>query len=269
MFKFLAISLIPPTVLCIVVAVLHLNALHPPWSAFVLVAQVMSTPVIMQPLLNYVNVRHPNILYRISLISAATIYGSWNLDFFRALYKPTYISPSITAMQSYIIEEAIGLYPLVLLVVLYSFVTLRDRGYRVIVKIWNSFLSCFQSKLNLLLPLFSFSHTNWICCFLCSYPNSSLEPKWLPHIDWLCSYMDPSMPYFGSFHIGYAVFTLLLVCCVDHSCHLAAPLPITYFSSLIAREAMLCLFSYAVVLGLYTTFFVLVQSYKAQFIINL
>ena len=138
-FKFLAVSLIPPTVLCIMVAVLHLNALHPPWSAFVLVAQILSTPVIMQTLLNYANVKNYENGWIPSMVTA-TIYGLWNLDFFRALYKPTCISPSITTTQSYAIEGAIGLYPLALLVVLYSFVTLRDRGCRVIVKICIHFI---------------------------------------------------------------------------------------------------------------------------------
>ena len=151
-FKFLAVSLIPPTVLCIVVAVLHLNVLHPPWSAFVLVAQVLSTPLQIHSLLHYKKGNNFGQITQFGSICAAAIYGLWNLDFFRALYKPTCISPSITTTQSYAIEGAIGLYPLVLLVVLYSFVTLRDRGCRVIVKIWKPFhflLSRFQNKLNL------------------------------------------------------------------------------------------------------------------------
>ena len=321
-FKFLAVSLIPSTALCIVVAILHLNALHPPWSAFVLVAQVMSTPVMLQSMLNYVNVRHKSILYRISLISAATIYGPWNLDFFRALYKPTCISPSITAMQSYVIEVTIGLYPLVLLVVLYLFVTLRDRGYRVVVKIWKLFhflLARFQSKLN-----FKTSFIDTFATFLLlSYMKIGFSAFYVltPTLVWspnglhtLAVYMDPSMPYFGSSHIGYAVFTLLVVfvvlivpvillllypCRCFHKClnhfHLRL-LPLhafvdafqgcykdgtngtrdcRYFAALqlilrllfpfiflTTREAKLSLFSYAVVLGLYVTLFVLVQPYK-------
>ena len=321
-FKFLAVSLIPPTVLCIVVAILHLNALHPPWSAFVLVAQVMSTPVIMQSMLNYVHVRHKVILYRISVICAATIYGPWNLDFFRALYKPTCISPSITAMQSYIIEVTIGMYPLVLLVVLYLLVRLRDREYRVIVKIWKPFhflLSRFQSKLNFRTSLID----TFATFLLLSYMKIGFTAFYVltPTLVWspngshtLAVYMDPSIPYFGSSHIGYAAFTLLLVfavliipvillllypCRCFHKClnqfHLRL-LPLhafvdafqgcykdgtngtrdcRYFAALqlilrllfpfiflITREAMLSLFSYAVVLGLYVTLFVLVQPYK-------
>ena len=96
-FKFLAVSLIPPTVLCIVVAVLHLNAL--PWSAFVLVAQLLTTPVVMQTVLNYEHLYPHDKIDKIGVTNVGTLYSPWNLDFFRALYKPTCIGPSITTTQ--------------------------------------------------------------------------------------------------------------------------------------------------------------------------
>ena len=321
MFKFLTVSLIPPTVLCIVVAVLHLNVLHPPWSVFVLVAQVLSTPVIMQSWLNYANVKNYK-QDRIESMVTATIYGPWNLDFFRAIYKPTCISPSITTTQSYVIEGAIGLYPLVLLVVLYSFVTLRDRGCRIIVKIWKPFhflLSRFQSQLNLKTSLID----TFATFILLSYMKIGFAAFYVlaPTLVWspdgsyrLAVYMDPSVTYFGSSHIGYAVITLFFVfvvliipiillflytCRCFHKClnhfHLRL-LPLhafvdafqgcykdgtngtrdcRYFAGLqlalrllfpfiffLTRESMMCLFSCAVVLGLYITLFVLVQPYK-------
>ena len=217
-FKFLAVSLIPPTVLCIVVAVLHLNVLRPPWSVFVLAAQVLSTPVIMQSWLNYANVKNHK-QDRIASMVIATIYGPWNLDFFRALYKPTCISPSITTTQSYAIEGAIGLYPLVMLVVMYSFVTLRDRGCSVIVKIWKPFnflLSRFHSKLNLKTSLIDTFATFLLLSYMkigfAAFYVLTPTPVWSPDGSYrLAVYMDPSITYFGSSHIGYAVITLLLV----------------------------------------------------------
>ena len=82
----------------------------------------------------------------------ASFYGLWNLDFFLFLYNLTCVSPTITATQSYFIEVAIGVYPLVLLVILYSFVTLHDHGCRIVVKIWKPFhflIFRFHRKLHL------------------------------------------------------------------------------------------------------------------------
>ena len=219
-FKFLAVSLIPPTVLCIMVAVLHLNALHPPWSAFVLAAQVLSSPIVMQTVFNYVRVHPHDTVDKIVILYmyVATLYAPWNLDFFRAIYKPTCISPSITTTQSYAIEGAIGLYPLVLLIVMYSFVTLRDRGCRVIVKIWKPFyflLSRFQSKLNLKTSLIDTFATFLLFSYMkigfAAFYVLAPTPVWSPDGSYrLAVYIDPSVAYFGSSHIGYAVIALLL-----------------------------------------------------------
>ena len=218
-FKFLAMTLIPLTVLCIVVAVLHLNALHPPWSVFVLVAQVLSTPVLMHSLLHYETMNSFDRITQFGTKCTATIYGLWNLDFFRDIYKPTCISPSITITQSYAIEGAIGLYPLVLLVALYSFVTLRDRGCRVIVKIWKPFnflLSCFQNKLNLRVSLIN----TFATFFLLSYMKIGFAGFYIltPTQVWrpdgthkFVMFFNPSQDYFHSSHIGYVIITMLLV----------------------------------------------------------
>ena len=143
LLEFFAKSLIPPTIMCIVVTVFHLNILQPPWSVFVLVAQLLSSPPVLQ---YYATFSH------FPTIFIATIYGPWNLDFFRALYRPKCISPHINFLNASLIDGAIGLYPLVLVAVLYTFVTLRDRGYKIIVQMWKPFhylLARFQSRINL------------------------------------------------------------------------------------------------------------------------
>ena len=278
-----------------------------------LVAQLLTTPVVMQTVFNYEHLHPHDRVHKIGVTNVATLYGPWNLDFFRALYKPTCISPSITTTQSYAIEGAIGLYPLMLLVVLYSFVTLRDRGCRVIVKIWKPFhflLSCFQSKLNLKTSLIDTFATFLLFSYMkigfAAFYVLAPTPVWSPDGSYrLAVYMDPSVAYLGSSHVGYAVITLLLVfvvliiriillflypCQCFHKClnhfHLRL-LPLhafvdafqgcykdgtngtrdcRYFAGLqlvlrllfpfiflIAREIMLSLFSFAVVLGLYIT----------------
>ena len=212
LFEFFAKSLIPPTILCIVVTVFHLNALQPPWSLFVLVAQLISSPPAMQSTSNHISIS------KISSALVATIYGPWNLDFFRALYRPKCISPHINFIHASLIDGAIGLYPLVLVAVLYTFVTLRDRGYKIIVQMWKPFhylLARFQSRINLKTSLVD----TFATLLLLSYVKIGyaafyvLTPTrlWSPdgsHV-WVV-YIDPSLQYFGPSHAGYAIVTLLL-----------------------------------------------------------
>ena len=69
-----------------------------------------------------------------SAIFVPTVYGPWNLDSFRALYHARCISPHINLS---LIDGAIGLYPLVLVAVLYTFVTLHDHRCKIIVQMWT------------------------------------------------------------------------------------------------------------------------------------
>ena len=178
-----------------------------------LVAQLISSSPAMQSTLNY-HFTFSNFF----TVFIATVYGPWNLDFFRALYHPKCISPHINFLNASLIDGAIGLYPLVLVAVLYTFVTLRDRGCKIIAQMWKPFhylLARFQSRINLKISLVD----TFATLLLLSYMKIGyaalyiLTPSrlWSPdgsHI-WVV-YIDPSLQYFGHSHAGYAIVTLLL-----------------------------------------------------------
>ena len=212
LFEFFAKSLIPPTILCIVATVFHLNVLQPPWSVFVLVAQLISSPPVLQAVLNSAIFSHSPSVF------IATVYSPWNLDFFKALYQPKCISPHINNLQTFFIEGVLGLYPLVLVAVLYTFRTLHDHGCRIIIQIWKPFhylLSRFRNKINLKTSLVD----TFATLLLLSYVKTGyatfyvLAPTrmWSPDGSYvLVVYSDPSLTYLGSSHAGYAIVTFLL-----------------------------------------------------------
>ena len=217
LFKFLAVSFLPLTVMCILVTLFHLNTLRPPWSVFVLMAQMSTALPLLQ--LQFEHERLINIKQRTKLYPLLpTLYGPWNLDFFRALYDSICISPHITNLQSAAIDGSIGLYPLVLLCVLYSIVKLHDRGNRVFVALWKPFhilLSRFRQKLNLkssLIDTFAtFLLLSYIKIAITAFYILTPTRLWSPDgsYEWVV-YYDPSIVYFGPSHIAYAIITLIL-----------------------------------------------------------
>ena len=215
LFKFLAVSFLPLTVMCILVTLFHLNTLRPPWSVFVLMAQTLSASPLLQA--EFGNVRLKKQDTTMEAVSA-TLYGPWNLDFFRAQYDSICISPHITNLQSAAIDGSIGLYPLVLLCVLYSVVKLHDRGSRVFVMLWKPFhilLSRFRQKLNLkssLVDTFAtFILLSYIKISITAFYILTPTQLWSPDgsYEWVV-YFDPSIVYFGPSHIAYAIITLIL-----------------------------------------------------------
>ena len=216
LFKFLAVSLLPLTVMCISVTLFHLNTLRPPWSVFVLMAQVLSALPLLQTQFEYARLNSE--LSTTVYVSLATLFSPWNLDFFRALYNSICISPHITNIQSAAIEGSIGLYPLVLLCVLYSVVKLHDRGSRVFATLWKPFhilLSRFRQKLNLkssLIDTFAtFILLSYIKISITAFYILSPTQLWSPDgsYEWVV-YYDPSIVYFSLSHIAYAIITLIL-----------------------------------------------------------
>ena len=217
LFVFFAVTLFPPTVLCIVVTLFHLNVLRPPWSVFVLMAQMLSAPVVTLTTLTHAKL-HNYTKETLLFSPLATLYGPWNLDFFRAFYGSICISPHITQLQSAAIEGCIGLYPLILLSMLYLAVKLRDRGCTFVTKAWKPFnflLSRFRSRLNLKSSLIDTFATFFLLSYmkLGYYAFYILAPTrlWSPdgsHV-WVV-YYDPSVRYFGSSHSIYAIPTLLI-----------------------------------------------------------
>ena len=68
------------------------------------------------------------------------MYGSWNLDFFRPLYPE--ICLRITTLQALTLDYIIAFYPLHLITITYTAVTLYFREYRVVMLMWKPIKKC-------------------------------------------------------------------------------------------------------------------------------
>ena len=68
----------------------------------------------------------------------ASLYGIWNLDFFRTLIPP--ICLPLNTMQVIALDYLVAVYPLLVLVCVYLLVRAHDRGCRLIVRLWRPFL---------------------------------------------------------------------------------------------------------------------------------
>ena len=215
LFRFLAISLLPPTILFLFVTIFHFTVLQPPLSVFVLTAQALTIPLVLKSAFNMKFIgRESTRVQTVTNKVIATVYGPWNLDFFKALYDPECISPGITNLEAIVIDGFVGIYPLILLFLFYILVILRDHGCRIVLLIYFA-ISRFRSSFNLNSHIIG----RYAAFYLLSYMKIGfsavyiLMPTrvWSPDGNYIwVVYADPSLTYFGASHIGYAVITLLL-----------------------------------------------------------
>ena len=131
---YIFMAMFPQTVFCLFVIIFRINAASPPPNAFVLTAQVMT---------NLINLAPANSVNGFLAKFLATLYGFWNLDFFAYVIPPFCIKEGISTLTIIALQYIVALYPIFFTVLVYYFITLHDKGCRVLVCCWKPFHWCF------------------------------------------------------------------------------------------------------------------------------
>ena len=150
-----------------------------------------------------------------------SIYGIWNLDFFRSVYTPFCLNPSLTTLQVMSLDYIIAAYPLVLIVVMYLLVDLYSHNCRPVVVTLKPFHYCsryFRHQLNIRMSLVDAFGTFFILSYVkfLSTTMDLLAPTqvWDYYGSSYRVYHDGTMKMFKGRHIPYAVLGVFvgLIC---------------------------------------------------------
>ena len=211
--KYMAIAFLPPTALFLVVATFRVSATSGLLNVFVLVCQTVSAPAVVRTTVTHT--------YNLKLLSriGLSLYGIWNLDFFRLLYHPFCLHPEMTTLQVLALDYAIAVYPLLLIVFTYLLVEMHDHNVRIIVWLWKPFHAYFVrfrrnsnikgSLINalatfLLLSYVKFLHTSFAFLFPVNVYNIHGRSK-----HYLFYY--GTVEYFGPEHLPFAILAVAVV----------------------------------------------------------
>ena len=106
---YIVVAYVPLTLFLLLVLCCRISATSAKLNAFVTVAQIIAAPANLR----VVGTEHAyQILPLIQIL--ATVYGIWNLDFFRTVIPPTCIK--LNTLQALSLDYAIAFYPLLLLI---------------------------------------------------------------------------------------------------------------------------------------------------------
>ena len=136
--KFTTIAFFPLTVLYFVVVLFKVNIMTPQLYGFITFSQVIASPIVLRAIL--LSLRSNNSMSTAAR-TAGTLYGVWNLDFFRTLLPKTCLN--VTTLTTLALDFAVAIYPLVLVIFTYILIELHARGYRLIMWLWRPFHKCF------------------------------------------------------------------------------------------------------------------------------
>ena len=213
--KYIGIAYLPLTVFLFVVVIFHISVTSPAMNVPVLCCQLLSLPFVLRFFWQY-SVKYPHIRPFITVIG--TIYGIWNLDFFRLVIPP--ICLRLDVMQLIALDYLVAAYPLLLLVCFYVLVVAHDRGCRLVVRLWRPFLLCSarirqqwsiqHSIIDALVTFLLLSHIKFLNTSLDLLFFSKVFDK---HGRFIGKYLynNPTVEFMSHQHVPYAIIALAVV----------------------------------------------------------
>ena len=152
-----------------------------------------------------------------------TIYGIWNLDFFRYYIPPFCINENMSALQVVSLEYLVAVYPLLLIAAVYFLIEIHDRDYRALVLLWRPFRRCFthiprqwNPKATIIHAFASFLLLSYVKIAAISFTllryTGMYNGKFVKINEVFGSlYIDPAIQLFSNQHAPYAALSFFML----------------------------------------------------------
>ena len=217
-FKFIGVAFIPLTLFYFIVVLFKFNANSPELHGFLICAQFCSSSYLLRSLSMKTNTNNVSIGIKVF----GTVYGIWNLDFFRTLYPD--ICLKVTTLQAFALDYVIAFYPLLLILITLAAFKLHSHGYRIVILIWYPFNKCLstikkdQNKKSSMIDVFatflllSYGRIMSVSYNLIIYTTvvnvrGEVVGRYL--------FYDPSYEFLGKEHLPYGILALVLSTCFN------------------------------------------------------
>ena len=215
---YLTVAYIPLTVFLAIVVIFHIPFSTPHLQVVICLCQCYTMPTVMRVMTNYNRCDAGMSIY---IKVVGSLYGIWNLDFFRTFIPP--ICLPLNTMQVIALDYLVAVYPLLVLVCVYVLVRAHDRGCRLVVRLWRPFLSCFarmRQHLNVRHSIIDAFATFILltCLKLVSISGDLLTPTLIfningSHVGYFM-YYDATMEFMGPEHLPYFIMAIAVTLAV-------------------------------------------------------
>jgi hypothetical protein len=210
---------LPLTLFYLVIIFFKINTTSSVLFAVVYFCQTLTVPLLMRMVFAIVS-SHISTSYFTAAMFVFSLFGIWNLDFFRVFYSD--ISLGTDVLPTLALDYAIAVYPLFLLIISYLLIVLYDRNYRIVKVMWRPFhilLSLIHKKwevrtslIDVFATFFFLSNVKFFSVsfdLLTPTPVYHLYPDHYNHT--LGLLYAGHIEYFGSEHLPYAILALTVL----------------------------------------------------------
>ena len=212
------LAFLPLTVFYCVVLVFRINVHSTYLQGYVLYSQAVTALYVACNLV--ILVKEDQLWIKYLAYSTGTLYGIWNLDFFR--FFSADICLQTGSLATVTLDLVVAIYPLFLILITYGMILMYDRKVYVIVMVWRpfkAFFSLFERnwdfKSSLIDAFSTFFFLLSIKCmsacadFLLPVRVYQVVSPLHMHSEYRL-YYDASIPYFGIRHLPYAILALVV-----------------------------------------------------------
>lgn len=135
---FIVVAFAPLTIFYVVILLFNINIASSSFHAFFLFCQLVSSPPFARVIENSPDRSLGNIATKLFM----SFYGIWNLDFFR-FFLPS-ICLNTNSLLSLSLDYIIAMYPLFLVLLTYTLISLHDQNLKALVIVCRPFKLCFS-----------------------------------------------------------------------------------------------------------------------------
>ena len=211
-WKFVLSAFLPLAIFYFIVVLFKLNVTSSHLHGFIYYSQAISMPALVRSLR-----LHSNYLTIWKYVGS--LYGIWNLDFFRSFDLG--ICLGTDTLQTLSLDIAVAIYPLLLMMLSYVLIDLYDRNFRFLVILWKPFLRVFSlfhrnwgirtSVIDAFATFFFLSNVKFLSVsfdLLAPVKVYQLSSSNDFNYTWRL-YFDATIPYFGETHLPYAILAIV------------------------------------------------------------
>ena len=217
---YLFIEFVPITIFFFIVILFHINFTSAPMVAFIFYSQIT-----VSAFSNFSNklILNTSVTYHFLSI-LISIYGIWNLDFFRIIIPPFCVSSFIKPVHIDFLYFISAIYPLCLITMSWMCIHLHSRNFKPVIWLWKIFMKIFHKCFTVNWDATNKIIDTFATFFLLSYAKfvyTSLKTLNYYGIIYnvnmnrslhqtLYVKPDPSMKYFGKEHLPFAITSMFI-----------------------------------------------------------
>ena len=215
---YIFLAVFPTTIFFLIVIIFQVRVTSAPMNAFIFSCQVIVNLVNTQP---YTFFTTSPFVHTV-IIVCCTLFGFWNLDFFRYVIPSFCVSDQLTPIQVIALEFVVAFYPLLLIFTTYICVELHAKDYRLIVWLWRPFRRCLafvlrgrKLEFSLVHAFSSFLLLSYSKILFVSFQLLSATKLYDPNgqmVGPTMVYYDASIEYFSAPHLPFALLAICVLC---------------------------------------------------------